>query len=252
MSIFDKIVDDGLKHIQPLFEGHPELIKFLRDMSFAVCADLNGITPEDTLFPRQLVEKGISLFEANFDAVLQQVKSLDTDFELACSSGCSYCCYSHISLMPQEAFNIALYLAQNCNEYEFTRYTEKCIQGAASLETKSLKSFVKDYFSPCPFLHENRCSIYDVRPIVCRNWISSNLKACVKSYEEQNKVVVPQNAMIMVQKDLIFTGQRAYLEKYGINGNLVSLLPLLSLVMTDFEGTYEKWLSGEVLQGQID
>ncbi|WP_027721300.1 YkgJ family cysteine cluster protein [Maridesulfovibrio zosterae] len=252
MSKFDRIVDDGLKHVLPLFEDHPEVIKFLRDMSFAVCADLNGITPEDNLFPRQLVEKGIRLFEANFDAILQQVKILDPDFELACSSGCSYCCSSHISLMPHEAFNIALYLAQNCDESEFTRYTEKCIEAAAPLEIKSLKSFVKDYFSPCPFLHENRCSIYDVRPIVCRNWISSDLNACVKSHEGQNKVVVPQNAMVMVQKDLIFTGQRAYLKKYGINGNLGSFLPLLSLIMIDFEGTYKRWLSGEVLQGQID
>lgn len=251
-SKFDEIVDDGLAHVYTLFEAHPEMKKLLRDMSFAVCTDLGGISPEDNLFPRLLAEKGIGFFEDNFNAVLGQVRSLDSNFTVACSTGCSHCCFSYITLMPQEAFNIGFHLAQSLSDSEFIAYAKKCIEGAAPLESTSLKDFAKNYFQACPFLQDNKCSIYEVRPIVCRNWISSDLNACVSSFESKNKIAVPQNSMIMAQKDLVFAGQQAYLEGFGINGSLAAFLPLMAQIMVDFEGTYNKWLKGEILKGQMD
>jgi len=57
--------------------------------------------------------------------------------------------------------------------------------------------------------------------------------------------------MIMVQKDLVFVGQEAYLADFGISGRIGSFLPLMAQVMTDFEGAYDRWLKGEVLTGQM-
>ncbi|GEM_PF-3641801 len=250
-SRLNEIVDSGLAHVYSMFEAHPEMQKLLRDMSFAVCSDLGGVSPEHNLFPRLLAEKGVRFFEANFNAILGQVQSLDADFRIDCSEGCSYCCSSHITVMPQEAFNIGLHLAQKWGESDFTALAEECLETADHLEKTTLKEFTQNYFQPCPFLKENRCSIYEVRPIVCRNWISSSLEICIKSFESRNKIAVPQNAMIMVQKDLVFVGQEAYLADFGISGRIGSFLPLMAQVMTDFEGAYDRWLKGEVLTGQM-
>ncbi len=250
-SRLNEIVDSGLAHVYTMFEAHPEMKKLLRDMSFAVCSDLGSVSPEHNLFPRLLAEKGVSFFEANFNAILGQVQSLDADFQIDCSEGCSYCCSSHITVMPQEAFNIGLHLAQKWGESDFTALAEECLETADHLEKTTLKEFTQNYFQPCPFLKENRCSIYEVRPILCRNWISTDLDACKKSFNTKNKVTVPQNALIMVQKDLVFSGQQAYLAGFGIKGGIGSFMPMLAQILTDFEGSYAKWLSGEKLDGQM-
>lgn len=247
----DEIIDSNFAHISLLFKEHPEMIKSLRDMSMAVCADCANITPEMQQFPVLLAEKGAVLFGANFSAIQEQVESLDPEFKVACAAGCSYCCSSHITLTPQEVFRIALHLAANCSEDEFIRLTEECMTAAGSFIPGQLKEFAKEYFRPCPFLKDDQCSIYEVRPVLCRNWISTDLEACRKSFNTKNKVTVPQNALIMIQKDLVFTGQQAYLAGFGIEGGIGSFMPMMAQVLTDFEGSYDKWLSGEKLNSQI-
>ncbi|WP_432738206.1 YkgJ family cysteine cluster protein [Maridesulfovibrio sp. FT414] len=248
----DEIIENILSEPLKLFSAHPEMQKLLRDMSLAVCADMNGIDPSHNLFPVLLAEKGCAQFEANFTAFLGQVQSLDSGFRVACGAGCSYCCSSHITLMPQEAFRIGLYLARNCTVDVFEDLAERCLQIEAELDRTTLEDFVGNYFRPCPFLVEDKCSIYEVRPILARNWISTDVEACIKSYNARNKITVPQNALIMIQKDLIYAGQAAYLADYGINGQICSFLPLMARIMTDFEGTYAGWLAGETLKGQLE
>ncbi|GKT28834.1 Putative zinc- or iron-chelating domain containing protein like protein, partial [Aduncisulcus paluster] len=165
-------------------------------------------------------------------AMLGQVQSLDPEFKVACTAGCSYCCSSHITVTPQEAFCIALHLAAECFEDDFVRLSEGCLAAADDFVPGQLKEFVQDYFQPCPFLKDNQCAIYEVRPILCRNWISHDLEACKK-------------------KDLVFTGQQAYLAGFGIEGGIGSFMPMMAQILTDFEGTYAKWLSGEKLNGQM-
>ncbi|NDV25763.1 YkgJ family cysteine cluster protein [Desulfovibrio sp. JC010] len=247
----DEVIDSILANVYPLFEEHPELKKLLRDMSLAVCADSGSISPEQELFPSLLAQKGIGLFEANFNAILGQVQSLDPAFKIACGAGCSYCCSSHITVTPQEGFHIGLHLAATRSADEFTELAEQCLAIAAGLESATLEEYAKNYFQPCPFLKADKCSIYEVRPVLARNWISTDVEACRKSFDSKNKISVPQNSLIMVQKDLIYAGQAAYLAGFNIDGNICSFMPLMAQIMTDFEGTYAKWLSGEKLAGQM-
>ncbi|HAS87700.1 MAG TPA: YkgJ family cysteine cluster protein [Desulfovibrio sp.] len=247
----DEIIDSILGNVYPLFEAHPEMQKLLRDMSLAVCADSASVSPEDQMFPASLARKGISLFEANYNAILGQVQSFDSNFKIACGPGCSYCCSSHITVTPQEGFNIGLHLAATRDADKFTALAEQCLEIAADLESITLEEFAKNYFQACPFLNDGKCSIYEVRPVLARNWISTEVQACKKSFDSKNKITVPQNSLIMVQKDLIYAGQAAYLAGFGIDGNICSFMPLMAQIMTDFEGTYSRWLSGEKLNGQM-
>ncbi|WP_419778617.1 YkgJ family cysteine cluster protein [Maridesulfovibrio sp.] len=247
----DEIIDSILENVYPLFEQHPELQKLLRDMSMAVCADSANISPDQELFPSLLAQKGIALFEANYNAILGQVQSLDPSFKIACKAGCSYCCSSHITVTPQEGFHIALHLAATRSTEEFTALAEQCVEIGVGLESTTIEEFAKNYFQICPFLKDDKCSVYDVRPVLARNWISTDVEACRKSFDSKNKISVPQNALVMVQKDLIYAGQAAYLAGFGIDGNICSFMPLMAQILTDFEGTYGKWLAGEKLNGQM-
>ncbi|SDL46489.1 Putative zinc-or iron-chelating domain-containing protein [Maridesulfovibrio ferrireducens] len=248
----ENVINNELAHVYAMFEAHIELQKWFKDMALAVCADLKGLTPDNELFARMIADKGMRCFEANFNAVVGQISNLDPTFQVACREGCSYCCFSHITLVPQEAFNIALYLAEKLDASDFEKIVEVCVEGAEGFDSAGLHEFTMKYFRPCPFLKDNKCSIYEVRPIACRNWISHDLGPCIKSHESKDCIAVPQNAVIMIQKDLIFAGQQAFLDELGINGHIASFLPLMEQVLTDYEGTYASWLSGESLRGQME
>jgi Fe-S-cluster containining protein len=67
-----------------------------------------------------------------------------------CKKGCSHCCYTKVEISAIEA-----------------EYIEK------SLGIKqNLHPIASTYFgTPCPFLKDNSCSIYEYRPFVCRKHV---------------------------------------------------------------------------------
>lgn len=75
---------------------------------------------------------------------------------IACKKGCSACCKMNVSISSVEAEQIAKYTQKNI------RHLKRSIAHAIG------------HFSgiACPFLIENVCSIYEVRPYMCRAHVS--------------------------------------------------------------------------------
>lgn len=69
----------------------------------------------------------------------------------ACQSGCSHCCHIPV-LMTQTEANII----------------SEEIQVKAEMPAYSLSTKMSEVGVPCTFLKDNKCSIYDSRPIACR------------------------------------------------------------------------------------
>lgn len=73
--------------------------------------------------------------------------------ELICKPGCSGCCHNDVSLTEVEAKIISEYTGKKINHSEALRTTSH-------------------HGEPCTFLINDSCSIYEVRPYVCRSHIS--------------------------------------------------------------------------------
>lgn len=246
------VIDKCLEPVFTLFGDQQDIHQWFRDMAGAVCQDVLKLDPTGAECARVFAAQAAECFELNFNAVESQVKSLDPDYRTACTKGCSYCCTSHITLMPQEAFRIADMLRKSLGRKDLKGLLKEISKGSADYDEKGFRGFGEDYFRPCPFLKENHCAIYDIRPLTCRNWISQDIEACKISYESRNRISVPQNAILMIQKELVIAGQNAALSRYGIKGDICSFLPVLETILEDYEGSYEKWLSGEILRGQLE
>jgi Fe-S-cluster containining protein len=115
---------------------------------------------------------------------------------ITCHKGCpSYCCSLHVEVTLPECEAIVFYLYQNqgvLNTF-MRRYPEwwstkkeqileiknitNAISGAVQLSMfqKVHKDAINDYYtnkpSPCPFLTNNLCLIYDVRPFLCAGMV---------------------------------------------------------------------------------
>jgi uncharacterized protein len=79
-----------------------------------------------------------------------------------CKSGCSRCCYTDISVFDVEAQNIHRWFAG-------LSLPEKNILKSHWQKTLNVREdFRGESVSSCAFLHEEKCTIYEARPLICR------------------------------------------------------------------------------------
>lgn len=83
-----------------------------------------------------------------FDKISQKYSA-----DMKCIEGCSKCCYTDISIFEVESARIKDWLSQQNDEVQ-----------------KELKLLWASKNEPgaCSFLYNDRCSIYEVRPVICR------------------------------------------------------------------------------------
>ena len=93
----------------------------------------------------------------------------DIDKEkVLCKSSCSLCCGLQVSVTPQEAINI------------YNKYKD-LIDWEAVKERKDMTDieYFRDNNNKCMFLKDNKCSIYQDRPMSCRKYfVQSRPELC--------------------------------------------------------------------------
>ena len=86
---------------------------------------------------------------------------------LACGAGCSYCCYLHASTSAPEVLIILNHLTANLSAHQLADL--KARVDSADAVTHGLDGYGRLIANvPCPLLQGGQCSVYGVRPLVCR------------------------------------------------------------------------------------
>ena len=78
---------------------------------------------------------------------------------LQCRAGCSGCCHHHLSIFPVEAAAVKSAIQA------LPQATQEIIKHQA---VKISEQEAKGKLVACPLLVDDKCSIYDSRPIICR------------------------------------------------------------------------------------
>jgi len=87
---------------------------------------------------------------------------------IACEMGCAYCCFGwEVKLTFTELFL-------------FLKILNKLENHIKKEMAEKLENFKKGYNknTPCPFLKNNLCSVYEARPFICRTYSSYDKKIC--------------------------------------------------------------------------
>jgi Fe-S-cluster containining protein len=118
--------------------------------------------------------------------------------KISCTSGCSACCRSFVAITQAEARQIRDLIAtlpQNRRTAVEARFKQvqkrldeagllKEIEAAESWTSADYQAMVSTYFQlglACPFLEDELCSIYRVRPITCREYlVTSPARHCAE------------------------------------------------------------------------
>ncbi len=136
------------------------------------------------------------LFSAVREMYDQVDELIDSVSELAsreknsihCKKGCQWCCHQPVFALNYELEYLNFFIKTN-----FKSDKQKGIRAKAKGKVNKLKGLQKDALlnskHPCPLLEEGVCIAYEARPMACRIYLSTNVKTCLKFYEQPDDKV---------------------------------------------------------------
>lgn len=103
--------------------------------------------------------------------------------DTVCTKGCAYCCYMNVDITEVEASYIAEYTKKTLNE---------------NINSSTHADVSKYSGIPCPFLDVNNssCTIYDLRPSVCRMYHVFESSEKCKEGEGQEEINIASSSLI--------------------------------------------------------
>ncbi|MBI1778439.1 MAG: YkgJ family cysteine cluster protein [Proteobacteria bacterium] len=123
---------------------------------------------------RVTVDAAMGAFE---DAVAGLEKWSGPERKLDCREGCTHCCRLTVLADGATVIRIALYIEENFGAERRSRLMQRIAERQAlhaGLE-QAERQLRRD---PCPLLEDGRCSVYPVRPMICRSFNSMNVATC--------------------------------------------------------------------------
>ncbi|WP_303720229.1 YkgJ family cysteine cluster protein [Malonomonas rubra] len=165
--------------------------------------------------------------------------------QIACGPGCCSCCVINVAILLPEGFAIVRYLKQQEREHVAERLEDLWRQVRGLDDDERL--FVQ---RSCAFLDEDgNCSVYPVRPLLCRSVTSTCSNSCREALN--SKFLGEEKAVLMHQfqqglYEGLFSGVAAGLEISGLDGRSYPLAGLVRYLLQDSE--FETaWLEGHRL-----
>ncbi|MFT7686735.1 MAG: Fe-S-cluster containining protein [Candidatus Azotimanducaceae bacterium] len=108
--------------------------------------------------------------------------------DVACRSGCAWCCQQDVLIAPFE-FHAVRDAIVHADLSEKIREKLNDLSGHPNIWSEGREMPV----SPCPLLEDNHCLIYAARPIACRTQFAPDSDACRRAYEAASSGVGDSN-----------------------------------------------------------
>lgn len=167
--------------------------------------------------------------------------------EIACGPNCPYCCSMQIRVTPPEALLVGAHVISTYSEDQRRELLRKIEHNLALTDGKALDEKVENWHqTPCIFLEAGSCSLYPVRPFICRSWHSLDKGACLTAYDLKKK-----NAEIesYPHRNLVFGTIRKGMIKgcasKGLQSGIMVITKAVKAIL-EYEGdAVADWLEGK-------
>jgi Fe-S-cluster containining protein len=162
---------------------------------------------------------------------------------LDCREGCSYCCRKPgVLVTVPELLRIIQHVHDTFDAETASAVRERARRYVQQLAGRSFDE-PTDESVPCPLLSDERCAVYEIRPLTCRGYNSTSVDACRHAHESTN-VLVPIFALIKDVTDGTTVGAAARLREIGFNHSLVDLGTALNIALEAGEGFSQAVIGG--------
>jgi Fe-S-cluster containining protein len=161
---------------------------------------------------------------------------------LACKKGCDSCCRRPVGTTAPSVLRIAAALRERLNEAEFAEVLGRLVALDEKTHGASWTLAARPPF-PCAFLVDGACSIYAVRPLVCRAWNSADADACRRALTE-GSVEMPFDLYQRTTFAAVENGIQDVLRQHGLDAGDLELTAAMRVAMENVDAA-QRWLAGE-------
>ncbi|WP_337236810.1 YkgJ family cysteine cluster protein [Proteus faecis] len=162
-------------------------------------------------------KKNISnINELSFSVLSEIDKVIHKSNRIDCHSGCSHCCYLRVSAYDFELISIYQYLMNEINKSDREKILKKLSEQYEIVKDLSVEEHHHRNIK-CPFLIENKCSVYPVRPVSCAGYHSTKKELCIKSNEDptDESFGIPRDIQIEMVKDNTHAFIQTFIDNSG-------------------------------------
>jgi len=195
----------------------------------------------EILGKNKTVEQLFELVENARSRLAALIAPILAEIPMDCRPGCAWCCHLYVVMTTiPELLVIAEHLRSTLAEAELADVRQRT---STTLERRRSKHKFQPAvpFIPCPLLVDDRCSVYEVRPLVCQAWYSADIRLC-----QQSEGGLTANQDIMRLFSGISVGLSAALADHGLECREVELIAALEIALNAPDVT-QRWLAGESL-----
>jgi hypothetical protein len=151
-----------------------------------------------------------------------------------CKAGCSHCCSARVEAMPAEVFQIARHVSRRAGpalQAVIDRLQAQVCGSGDALLWRERKA--------CAFLEQGLCSIYEVRPSVCRKGHSLDVTRC-----ESGSTEIPEDLALVLDAEALIKGASNAYAQLGFESKGVELARAVLLALSD-PAAQARWHNGE-------
>jgi Fe-S-cluster containining protein len=161
---------------------------------------------------------------------------------LACKKGCSWCCRFQVSVTAPEIFRIADYVRENFSAEQLAALQARL--GQVVGQTRGMESQTRALSGvSCALLVDDACSVYPVRPLICRGYNSTDAGVCEEATSKAGVKILCYATQRAIY-DGTASGLIDGLSRVGCAGETYDLCGALLIVLQEPK-TVEDWLAGK-------
>ena len=125
--------------------------------------------------------------KSQYEAIDKLIESFvqrcrQSNVNIDCKKGCEFCCHQPVFANIQELLYILSYIKNKFTESDIDRVKNMAFEKMRKIDTTSVKELMK-HSHACPLLKDGSCSVYPVRPMACRIYLSSDVNSCIRRYQ---------------------------------------------------------------------
>jgi Fe-S-cluster containining protein len=149
---------------------------------------------------------------------------------IKCAEGCAYCCRKPgVLVSVPELVRIVTHLEAELDDEALACLRRRTNEYVAALGGGDFNASTARSI-PCPLLVDDRCSVYPIRPLVCRGYNSTSVEACRLAHEEPMRTV-PIFAVLKDVTDGASVGMTQGTAGAGCSDALVDLGTALAIAL---------------------
>lgn len=167
--------------LEQALASNPRLLQFLRDLEQSIAEFVPKYAAEYPN-PREATVANFYNAEHNVQLLSNQAA---LNPQIACKAGCWWCCTKPAQVTAPEVLIIVMYMQETWDEARIEALKARTAKYMATMRGKPQSKWVYQR-ARCPLLgDDNLCSVYEVRPLVCRSWTSVDASLCESGYKSR-------------------------------------------------------------------